>query len=200
MLLVLLLACGMDVVVSEQPLIPEGKSRFEPELVGTWGPSEGSPVVSFAKAGRGMSYSSIDGDRWLAPEPLPLLRVKDQLYTQLPWDDDKDGANTANRPAGLWCWFRLDLEGDHLHVDFLSPQWFYERREQDLGIFFEPLRGAGRTASTTPRWGDQVPSVLLRGSTRELRRWLRRHQEDRGLFMEAAQLVRLSAEPGFQAR
>lgn len=195
MMLVLLIACQMDVVYSEEPPLPPDRGMQVPELVGIWTlTSEDNPVVSIARGDRAMTARFYENDAWTAPRPLPLKRIRGELYTQLQVTDVARTDTYTPPASGMWWPLALELDGDQLTVSRLDPDWFYARQGQDVGVeFLFPSTVVSVTRDGKTSWSGS--NVVLRGSGRELRRWLRRHHDEEGLLTPFAQLQRTSATP-----
>jgi len=196
MLLVLaLLGCNAPVVSSEQPLISESKARLAPELVGTWRDDQAhlSFSVDIADQGMGLRMQQ-SGEDWGDRQPLWVGPIKGQLYTQLHLDKLNNAGDYTLPPSGLWWPVRLEPTGDHLTVYVMQPDWFWARQGQDLGLVVT-LPGTVTTVSQDGEAHQMGPDVILRSPSKTLRRWVRKHRDEGGLFQPEIELRRTSGQP-----
>ncbi len=194
LLTLLLLACDGPLVVTEHPLVPPDQGRVVPELIGAWALAPSEATYAIDASDGAMRVRERDGDGWGAPRPLPIWRMKGDLYTQMP-QTQADIAPGHTSSTGAYTWpLRLHVHDSQLTISALSPDWFFARQGQDLGLdIFIPgtVRAVVKDGQTT--WTGS--NIILRDDTRHLRRWLRRHHDADGLFLGVGVLTRVGDAP-----
>ncbi len=202
MLLLLLLACSFPVVATEAPLVPEERARVVDELIGVWaldsrdslGQLLTGDVFAIDAQGGGMRMRAQENGGWGEAQPMRVRQIRGDYYTQLRLEK-LDMAGDYRSPTGqIWCPVRLSLNVDRMMVSLMDPQWFYARKDQDLGLDLL-LPGTLVTVVEDGQTISKGSDVILRGSSRELARWVRRHRDEEGLYMPALDLIRQSPTP-----
>lgn len=200
-MLTFLLACSIPVVATEAPLVPEERARVVEDLIGVWSSAEGESSMQALSSrfaidaqGDALRLRTQENGGWGDAQPLWVRPIRGDYYTQIRLEKLDMAGDYRSSTGQIWWPARLELNVDRLKVSLMDPQWFYARKDQDLGLdilFPGTLVTVVEDGQTITKGSD----VILLGSSRELARWVRRHRDEEGLYAVAGDLIRQSRTP-----
>jgi len=152
---------------------------FEPGLAGTWQDKEGKITFIAEKGAKGgYNIVYVNGDK-PALFTGHLAKIGGQLY--LDMDIASPGSQNdlySCSIVGTHSLFRLELGTNKLRYSYILYKWLEEGfKSGKLVIAHETL--------------EDNKGVVITASTTELREFVGKHAEDKGMFSELAELKRI---------